>query len=126
MRLTDSTIKEYENYCYREREAMRIPKSKEDYDLERSEGNFRSDGTYVGIEWNERLGYPRILKPFIDKNGELDYPSLIIHYRVMSSLDLENLPRWKRFKIRKNLKIFQRYVNDYLGAMKSDKGFKVA
>jgi len=35
MKNTDSTIKEYNNYCYREKLAGRIPKSKESYDQER-------------------------------------------------------------------------------------------
>lgn len=114
MKNTDSTIKEYYNYCYREKLAGRIPKSKESYDQERAKGEFRSDGTYIGKEWNIRLGYPRILKPFIKSTGELSFKKLD-DYKINLSKNLsDNLPRWKRFKLKRKLEIINNFLSKEL------------
>jgi hypothetical protein len=114
MKNTDSTINEYNNYCYREKIAGRIPKSKESYDQERAKGEFRSDGTYIGKEWNIRLGYPRILKPYIKSNGELSLKKLD-DYKIKLSKNLsDDLPRWKRYKLKRKLEIINNFLSKEL------------
>ncbi|TGM88258.1 hypothetical protein [Leptospira bouyouniensis] len=108
-----STQREYDAFFYREKRKGKTPISKELYDLERiNRGKFRSDGVYVGIEWNQRLGLPKYLKCFFDpKTGKLDLEGIKnLTDSLQKTVDTNPMTRIKRFHIRKRIRDIQTYL----------------
>ncbi|TGN08587.1 hypothetical protein [Leptospira bandrabouensis] len=120
-----STQREYEAYFYREKNKGKTPMPKEDYDQERLErGKFRSDGTYVGIEWTQRLGLPKYLKEFYNpETGRLDLEAIQIRIStVQKIIDTFPMKRNKRFSLRKRIREIKNYIEnevDHIGRLKT-------
>ncbi|TGL35573.1 hypothetical protein, partial [Leptospira perdikensis] len=124
-----STQREYDAFFYREKRKGKTPISKELYDLERiNRGKFRSDGVYVGIEWNQRLGLPKYLKCFFDpKTGKLDLEGIKnLTDSLQKTVDTNPMTRIKRFHIRKRIRDIQTYLEkevEQSGKLKTNNKF---
>ncbi|TGM22003.1 hypothetical protein [Leptospira meyeri] len=120
-----STQREYEAYYYREKQKGKTPLSKELYDQERlNRGKFRSDGTYVGIEWTQRLGLPKYLKEFYNpETGKIDLEA--IQFKISTVQNIINtipMKRNKRFSLRKRIREIKIFIENKVDSTGNLKG----